>query len=198
MAKIFENTRAIFGKNVPKDMFALFGYYGGTVTTDHKRAHWCIANSIEDTVFIETTYGHVSETPLIQFIAGQPTFCLQVMTIEFIFEMVREEGRVYAPTYALAVDSNDEVVPAAAIFNYEHPAFGPQKFNVTGKVSEASYLMEDQEKIEHLGNCGEAGLSHAPCTEDSNVQNPVLEYSPHPASLELCFVAMEVVRAGWK
>jgi hypothetical protein len=46
------------------------------------------------------------------------------------------------------------------------------------------------------GSCGKAGLSHPPCTEDSNVGR--ILYEDIHYILQLCFTAMEDLWGGWK
>ncbi|KAJ6522457.1 hypothetical protein B0H19DRAFT_655995 [Mycena capillaripes] len=50
---------------------------------------------------------------------------LRVVTEDIIFEMVNNDGKIYAPNFSLAVSELDEIVPASVVFDFEHPDFSP-------------------------------------------------------------------------
>ncbi|KAJ6583383.1 hypothetical protein DFH09DRAFT_1075802 [Mycena vulgaris] len=77
---------------------------GGFRAEDSASAKWFFAASMEDEVFIRR----------------------QLVAQEFIFDMANNQGRVYAPSYSIAVSAEGEIVPASAVFDLEHPDAPPR------------------------------------------------------------------------
>ncbi|KAJ7852731.1 hypothetical protein B0H13DRAFT_2284269 [Mycena leptocephala] len=49
----------------------------------------------------------------------------RVVTEDIIFEMVNNDGKIYASNFSLGVSEPDEIVPASVVFDFEHPDFSP-------------------------------------------------------------------------
>ncbi|KAJ7907480.1 hypothetical protein B0H13DRAFT_2332297 [Mycena leptocephala] len=49
-----------------------------------------------------------------------------VVSAGFIFDMINNDGHTYAPNYSIAVSFERKIVPATAVFDFDHSRFSPR------------------------------------------------------------------------
>ncbi|KAJ6566023.1 hypothetical protein B0H19DRAFT_1257314 [Mycena capillaripes] len=110
MPQVFDGYTAILSERVSVDLYGMYRHNGGGLATaDPERATWFVAASMDDSEFVKEWYR-----------------CdLRVVTEDIIFEMVNNDGKIYAPNFSLAVSELEEIVPASVVFDFEHPDFSP-------------------------------------------------------------------------